>query len=56
MMNDENVHIILKNGFHYNGTIKEQEFKYLILIDKFGSEVWIDREGIAVIEHKEVSE
>ena len=59
MMNDEEniqkttqkkVHIILKNNYHYNGTIQEETTDTITLLDVKKHNVQINKDSISIIE------
>ncbi len=44
------VRIILINDFHYSGIILESSASFIILKDKFGKRVTLNRDSISVME------
>lgn len=47
---NKSVKLILKNGFHYSGSIKDVVGEDLVITDKYGAEVYISLEDISVFE------
>lgn len=45
----KNVQIILSNNFSYTGTILDEDTFFIILKDKFGSEISLGKKDIQVI-------
>lgn len=50
MKESKKVRLILRNGFHYSGLVKEADEKFLILKDKFDRTVTIARDEIVLME------
>jgi len=54
MMKEENtqkkVHIILKNDYHYNGTIQEENPDTITILDIKQHTVQINKDSISIIE------
>lgn len=47
------VKLILKNNYHYNGTIRMVDDKFLIILDKFGKTISISKDSIMMMELEE---
>jgi hypothetical protein len=46
----EKIKLILKNGYHYTGSIISETQEEIVLFDKFGKKVIIDKSSISVRE------
>ena len=44
------VRLLLKNNFHYNGKVIEENETHIIILDKFKQKISISKDSIAVSE------